>query len=326
MTESGSEHGGVASDAQSMSERLPSTPCLVRIRQGNSTGLCLWDGTRLLDLSRFRSGELAGLDRLLTLELATAREALEAALRAGLPEIDPAQSPRLAPVESQEVWGAGVTYYRSRQARMDEAVAKDVYSRIYDASRPELFFKAAGWRVVGDGGMIGIRADSTWTVPEPELAVLANASAEVVGYACGNDMSSRSIEAENPLYLPQAKIYRDSCSVGPAIALAWYVDCTERTIDLRISREQRTVYQGESNTRQLTRDPGKLVQVLYSCYELPYGAWLLTGTPLVPPDSYSAANGDVIEISIEAIGKLTNRAHIVAHSGAEAPPLTMAAD
>jgi 2-dehydro-3-deoxy-D-arabinonate dehydratase len=315
---------GVPSAAHRLRESLPSTPCLVRVQTAQgSSALCLWNGEQLLDLAGFRGGDFASLDRALTLPLAVVRAALEAALHGGLPEVDPHESSGLPPVESQEVWGAGVTYFRSRQARMDEALAKDVYSRVYEAERPELFFKAAGWRVVGDGGRIGVRSDSTWSVPEPELAVLGNSSAEVIGYACGNDMSSRSIEGENPLYLPQAKVYQDSCSLGPAIALAWYVDVADRAIHLGIVRDGATVYEGESSTALLTRDPAELVRVLHSSYTLPHGSWLLTGTPLVPPDSYSAAEGDVIEISIDGIGSLINHTYVVPHTGAQALPVSV---
>ena len=325
MTDATLSDSGVPNTGHRLRESLPSTPCLVRVKTARSaSALCLWNGERLLDLAGFGDGDFASLDRVLTLPLAAARAALEAALHAGLPDVDPDECSGLPPVESQEVWGAGVTYFRSRQARMDEALAKDIYSRIYEAERPELFFKAAGWRVVGDGGRIGVRSDSTWSVPEPELAVLANSSAEGIGYACGNDMSSRSIEGENPLYLPQAKIYQDSCSLGPAIALAWYVDIVDRAIHLSIVRGGATVYEGESTTALLTRDPASLVQVLHSSYALPHGSWLLTGTPLVPPDSYSAAEGDVIEISIDGIGSLINHAYIVPHTGAQALPVSVA--
>src|SRR5207247_3756767 len=146
-------------------------------------------------------------------------------IRAGLgaivgPELDLAQVELVAPAESREVWAAGVTYLRSREARLEETSQKNIYEHVYESDRPELFFKSAGWRVVPHGGELGVRADSTWDVPEPELAVLSNSRAEVVAYACGNDMSSRSIEGENPLFLPQAKVYDRSCAIGPAAALA----------------------------------------------------------------------------------------------------------
>ncbi|HEY3125720.1 MAG TPA: fumarylacetoacetate hydrolase family protein, partial [Candidatus Limnocylindria bacterium] len=185
---------------------------------------------------------------------------------------------------------------------------------------PELFFKAAGWRVVPHGGELGVRADSTWDVPEPELAVLANSRAEVVAYACGNDMSSRSIEGENPLFLPQAKVYDRSCAIGPAAVLAWAVDVARAVIRMTIERDGTTVFAGTSTVADMTREPAKLVGVLYSSYTLPVGAWLLTGTSLVPPQPYTATAGDVVRIEIEGLGELTNRVSTVRHSGAEAKP------
>jgi 2-dehydro-3-deoxy-D-arabinonate dehydratase len=273
-----------------------------------------------LDLSVLPDGELMSVDRLLELTLADARTRIEAALAAHLPELAADQYEWLPPAESQEVWAAGVTYVQSREARVEEAVEKDFYARAYEAARPELFYKAAGWRLVGEGGLIGIRSDSDWTVPEPELAVLSNSAAEVLGYACGDDMSSRSIEGENPLYLPQAKVYQDSCSVGPAIALAWYVDAHDSTVELTIQRGGAVIYRGESSTAGLARDPAQLVQVLYSSYKLPAGAWLLTGAAVVPPDSYTAMADDVVEIAIAGVGRLNNVAYVVDHSGALAPP------
>ena len=226
----------------------------------------------------------------------------------------------LAPAESQEVWAAGVTYLRSREARLEETSQKNIYEHVYESDRPELFFKSAGWRVVPHGGELGVRADSTWDVPEPELAVLSNSRAEVVAYACGNDMSSRSIEGENPLFLPQAKVYDRSCAIGPAAVLAWAVDVTRALIRMTIERDGTTIFAGTSNVADMTREPAKLVGVLYSSYTLPVGAWLLTGTSLVPPQPYTATAGDVVRIAIEGLGELTNRVSTVRHSGAEAKP------
>src|SRR3989442_5068702 len=165
----------------------------------------------------------------------------------------------LAPAESQEVWAAGVTYSRSREARMEESASQDVYAKVYEAERPELFFKSAGWRVVGHRGEAGVRPDSTWSVPEPELAVLSNSRGEVVAYACGHDMSSRSIDGENPLYLPQAKVYDRSCSIGPAAVLAWAVDVSRARISMSIERKGRAVFAGTASVADMTRDPEKLV-------------------------------------------------------------------
>jgi len=197
-------------------------------------------------------------------------------------EADPAGVTLLAPVESQEIWVCGVTYLRSRAARMEESVTADVYARAYEAERPEIFFKSAGWRVVGHHGDIGIRPDSTWNVPEPELAVLSNHAGEVVAYAVGNDMSSRSIEGENPLYLPQAKVYDRSCSIGPAAVLASEVDPLRSEVWMTIERSGEQIFSGKSSVSEMVRDPAELTRVLHSAYPLPVGAWLLTGTSLVP--------------------------------------------
>ena len=171
-----------------------------------------------------------------------------------------------------------------------------------------------------DGADVGIRADSIWNVPEPELAVLANSLGEVVAYACGNDMSSRSIEGENPLFLPQAKVYDRSCAIGPAAVLAWRVDVSSARVRMSIERQGHAVFEGAASIADMTRDPAKLVGVLYSSYTLPVGAWLLTGTAIVPPESYTAEPGDVVRISIDGLGVLTNRITRVPHTGAEARP------
>jgi 2-dehydro-3-deoxy-D-arabinonate dehydratase len=222
----------------------------------------------------------------------------------------------LPPVESQEVWACGVTYLRSREARIEEAVVKDVYTAVYEAERPELFFKAAGWRVVPHGGKVGIRSDSTWNVPEPELAVLSNAHGETIAYAIGNDMSSRSIEGENPLYLPQAKVYDRSCAIGPVAVLADHWHGTGMT--LRIERGGQEIFAGSGSVREMVRDPADLVRVLHAVYTLPTGAWLLTGTSIVPPEDCSVMEGDIVRITIEGLGELRNAVMTVRHSGAQA--------
>ncbi|TMB89091.1 MAG: hypothetical protein E6J18_08035 [Chloroflexi bacterium] len=290
-------------------EDLPSKPCLVGVEHDGRRGLVLWSGGRLAQLA-------SGLDGLLRLTTADMRNALQS--RAD--ELDPARCELLAPAESQEVWAAGVTYLRSRAARMEESSESDVYARVYEAERPELFFKAAGWRVVGHGGKVGVRGDSTWNVPEPELAVLTNSRGEVVAYACGNDMSSRSIEGENPLYLPQAKVYDRSCAIGPAAVLAWEVDTSGAAITMRITRGGAPVFDGAASLSDMVRDPAELSGVLHSAYPLPAGAWLLTGTSLVPPPPYTAEAGDVVNIEIEGVGRLVNTVAVVPHSGARARP------
>jgi 2-dehydro-3-deoxy-D-arabinonate dehydratase len=173
--------------------------------------------------------------------------------------------------------------------------------------------------VVPPGGQIGVRSDSTWDVPEPELAVLSNSSGQVFAFSCGNDMSSRSIEGENPLYLPQAKVYDASCSIGPAAVLAWHVDPSHATIRMEIERDGREVFAGTAGVNDLVRDPAELVGVLHAAYTLPVGAWLLTGTSLVPPLPYTARPGDSIRIAIDGLGGLRNVVRRVAHSGARAP-------
>ena len=289
-------------------------PALVRVRIADgATHLCLWRDRELLDLHPL------SLDELLRLPLAELRERLDSSASPRRP-VDPSSVELAAPAESQEVWAAGVTYLRSREARLEETTQRSIYEHVYESDRPELFFKAAGWRVVPDGGPIGVREDSTWDVPEPELAVLSNAHAEVVAYACGNDMSSRSIEGENPLFLPQAKIYDRSCAIGPAAVLAWGVDIARAAIHMTIERGLEIAFDGRSTVADMTRDPAKLVGVMHSSYTLPVGAWLLTGTSLVPPEPYTARAGDLVRIAIDGLGELTNRVSPVRHSGAEARP------
>ena len=226
--------------------------------------LALWRGGRLYDAGRLT------LDELLARPAAEIRAVLEAT--GAWPELDIARARTRAPAEGQEVWAAGVTYLRSRSARVEESVQKNLYQRVYQAERPELFFKAAGWRVVEDGGEIGVRPDSSWDVPEPELAVLSNSLGEVVAYSCGNDMCSRSIEGENPLYLPQAKVYDRSCSIGPAAVLAWNVDVRTARVRMTIERDDVTVFDGAASLVVLVRDPAEMCSVLHSAYPLPVGA------------------------------------------------------
>lgn len=221
----------------------------------------------------------------------------------------------LAPVDDgTEVWACGVTYEASRTARMAEsAEAADVYARVYDAERPELFYKSTGWRVSGPGGPVGVRADSHWDVPEPELALVCNADAVVVGYTICNDMSSRSIEGENPLYLPQAKCYQHSCAVGPWIRLARSVpEPGSLTIAATITRDGKELWTGSTSTARLKRGFGELVSYLFRGQPYPRGAVLATGTCAVPDETVSVTEGDRIDIRIEGIGRLTNHTVTVA--------------
>ncbi|GAB1509742.1 fumarylacetoacetate hydrolase family protein [Actinophytocola sp. KF-1] len=215
----------------------------------------------------------------------------------------------LPPVDQRmEVWAAGVTYQRSREARITESErAADVYDLVYDAERPELFFKSAAWRVTGDGEPVSVRTDSEIDVPEPELGLVVNAGAEVVGYTVVNDMSSRSIEGVNPLYLPQAKIYLGGCAVGPGIRPAWEVaDPYALTIGLVIHRDGEVVWSGETSTSLLRRRFDELVGYLFRADVFPDGAVLSTGTALVPDLPFTLAAGDRVAITVGEVGTLTS--------------------
>ena len=215
----------------------------------------------------------------------------------------------LAPIVSQEVWAAGVTYYRSRSARIEEskdAGGGDFYDRVYAAERPELFFKATGWRVVGPGGAVRIRSDAKWSVPEPELTLLIDPTGSIVGYTIGNDMSSRDIEGENPLYLPQAKVYDGSCALGPCVLLSEHPLNPATGIHLEIERNGEAVFAASTTLAELKRDPKELVRFLYRDTSFPHGAFLMTGTGIVPSDDFTLAAGDGIRIAIDGIGTLEN--------------------
>ena len=215
----------------------------------------------------------------------------------------------LAPIGEQEVWAAGVTYLRSKQARMEESESAgggDFYDRVYAADRPELFFKATAHRVAGPGEPVRIRRDSRWNVPEPELALLVNPRGRIVGYTIGNDMSSRDIEGENPLYLPQAKVYDGCCALGPAVLLAEAPLPKSTEIRLRILRSGAEAFAGKTSLAQMKRDPQDLVDWLFRESTFPNGCYLLTGTGVVPPDSFTLQAGDEIEITIDPIGTLRN--------------------
>jgi len=215
----------------------------------------------------------------------------------------------LAPIENQEVWAAGVTYYRSRSARMEEskdAGGGDFYDRVYSAERPELFFKATASRVAGPGSFVRIRGDATWSVPEPELTLLLNPRGEIVGYTVGNDMSSRDIEGENPLYLPQAKVYDRSCALGPCILVSSESLASSTAIELEILRGGRVEFAGATTLAELKRQPATLAEYLFRDNSFPFGAFLMTGTGIVPPDSFGLQGGDEIRITIAPIGTLVN--------------------
>jgi 2-dehydro-3-deoxy-D-arabinonate dehydratase len=214
-----------------------------------------------------------------------------------------------APLESQEIWAAGVTYLRSRTARMEEAKAAgggDFYDRVYEAERPELFFKATPHRVVGPGGAVRIRSDSKWNVPEPELTLAIDSAGRIFGFSIGNDMSSRDIEGENPLYLPQAKTYLGSAALGPCLVMAEALPVRETRIEIEIERGGAIVFSGNTNIGQIKRPLPTLAEFLYRDNLFPYGAYLMTGTGIVPPDSFTLARGDEIRITIEPVGTLRN--------------------
>lgn len=215
----------------------------------------------------------------------------------------------LAPIVQQEVWAAGVTYFRSRTARMEEAKTGSgghFYDLVYAAPRPELFFKSAAWRVVGPGGTVRIRRDATWNVPEPELALLISRGGRIVGYTAGNDMSSRDIEGENPLYLPQAKVYDGACALGPALVIAEGPPPRETPIRLDIRRGGVTVFSASTSLAEMKRDPASLVEYLYRETSFPHGCILLTGTGIVPPDDFTLEPGDEIGVTIDEVGTLRN--------------------
>ena len=222
----------------------------------------------------------------------------------------PAARDLLAPIGTQEVWAAGVTYFRSRNARMEEsekAGGGDFYSKVYDAVRPELFFKAPPYRVVGPGQFVRIRGDSKWNVPEPELTLVINRKGKIVGYTIGNDMSSRDIEGENPLYLPQAKSYDGSCALGPCILLADKPLPPETQIKIDIKRGGKSVYSGETTLAQIKRPLPSLAEFLFRETSFPSGAFLLTGTGIVPDAPFTLEHGDTVAITIPPIGTLTNK-------------------
>jgi 2-dehydro-3-deoxy-D-arabinonate dehydratase len=215
----------------------------------------------------------------------------------------------LAPVGTQEIWAAGVTYERSREGRREESKesgAAVFYSKIYEAERPEIFFKAPGWRAIGPGGKIRVRKDARWSVPEPELVLVINADQQIIGYTLGDDVSSRDIEGENPLYLPQAKVYDGSCALGPAIYVTNQPLDLNVEITLVVERSDKPVFQGSVPLARIRRSFTELVGYLYLELDFPVGALLFTGTGIVPPNDFTLVSGDVVRIAAAPIGELMN--------------------
>ncbi len=215
----------------------------------------------------------------------------------------------LAPIDAQEVWAAGVTYYRSRDARMEEsreAGGGDFYARVYDAERPELFFKSTPHRTAGPRQMVRVRKDSKWNVPEPELAVFINRAGAIAGYTIGNDMSSREIEGENPLYLPQAKVYDQSCALGPCLLVTDGPLPPSTEIRMTVLRWRSEVFSGATTLGRLKRTPEALAEYLFRENSFPHGCFLLTGTGIIPPREFTLWPGDEVRITIDPIGTLSN--------------------
>lgn len=222
-----------------------------------------------------------------------------AGLLQSMSAIEPASGDPLPPLEPvHEVWASGVTYLRSREAREVESDTGDVYEKVYDAARPEIFFKAIGWRVAGHGMPIRIRRDSRWNVPEPELTLVVNCHGEIVGFCAGNDVSSRDIEGANPLYLPQAKIYDGSCALGPGIELADAAQLQDVTIHAEILRDGQRIFYDATSTSRMKRSLEELVACLVQELDFPQGVFLMTGTGLVPPDEFTLQPGDVVRITV----------------------------
>jgi 2-dehydro-3-deoxy-D-arabinonate dehydratase len=254
--------------------------------------------------------------------LRSGKEALaEAAAGPGVAQAPP-DARVLAPVGGQEVWAAGVTYERSRDARVEESETPDHYERVYDADRPELFVKASPGRVRATGEPIGIRADSSWDVPEPELGVVVDSHGEVAGYLLGNDVSSRSIEGDNPLYLPQAKVYDGSCALGPCLVPASEApDLADMRIAMAVTRSGAAVFRADVDVRRMHRTVDELVDWLFLAQSFPVGVVLLTGTAIVPDPDFTLQPGDFVTISLDGLGSLTNTVELVGAARPRSAPM-----
>jgi 2-dehydro-3-deoxy-D-arabinonate dehydratase len=277
---------------------------ICRFARGDDVGqIGLFEGDVVLDLSAAGVASLTAL-----LENESPLETLREIDRSKLKGFKLSEVKLLAPVEGQEVWAAGVTYLRSKAARMEESdFSANAYDRVYEAERPELFFKALPEKVVAPGEPVGIRRDARWSVPEPELALVINSRGKISGFTIGNDMSSRDIEGENLLYLPQAKIYERSCALGPCITLCEDPETArDWRIALKIMRAGSCAFSGETSAAKIKRSFTELVEFLFRSQRFQKGAVLLTGTGVVPPDDFTLAEGDLVEIEISGIGTLRN--------------------
>lgn len=269
-------------------------------------------GIRSDDPTSARVIPVDSMATLLSLSLSDLRATIDVALASGANS----QIQNLLPPVDQltEVWAAGVTYKRSRAAREEESDHSDVYSRVYDAARPELFFKSVAWRAVGHGEPIGVRADSTINAPEPELALVCNAAGEIVGVTICDDVSSRNIEGENPLYLPQAKVYLGSAAVGPGIVPIWEIaDLYALDISIKVERSGEIIWQGTTSTHEMHKKFEELVGYLYLHMSFPQGAILSTGTGLVPSMDFNLSPGDIVTVEIANIGTLSNQVISASH-------------
>jgi len=281
-------------------------------KMDGTTGFGLEDANAVRTL--MNGSQAASLDSMLSAESNAPRatDIISALRQMATAPLDRASVTFQSPVDQQEIWAAGVTYKRSEEAREEESNNSNIYSRVYKAERPELFFKAMSYDVVGSNQPVGIRYDAKWTVPEPELVVMLNAHLEVIGFTIGNDMSSRDIEGANPLYLPQAKVYEGACAIGPRVWLqpgrtTW----PELKIELQVERGGQIVFNGETSTAAIHRSLTELIDFLGRCKRFPRGVFLFSGVGIVPPDSFTLAEGDTIRIKIDPIGELVNTVHVV---------------
>ena len=272
---------------------------LCRFKRDGRTSVGILDGETIHELSSSESSLTTLLED--SARLATIRSS-------GASSIPLAEVQLLAPVEQQEIWAAGVTYLRSKKARMEESdFSASAYDRVYEAARPELFFKSVAHKVSAPGGPVGVRKDAKWNVPEPELALVINSRKELVGFTIGNDMSSRDIEGENLLYLPQAKVYKHSCAIGPAIVVgASEQEARGWTISITIERAGKPVFNGETSVNQIKRTFAELIDYACRSQEFPHGLILLTSTGIVPGDEFTLQPSDVVTITISGVGTLRN--------------------